>query len=112
MQQDPNTGAVNPVMQQQPQYDLNMAAQYMMAPSYGLQYPAANGMYGNMMYGDPTMSMVSPSNAQQMQMSQLQMQQMGQMQISSLAEQAADTKIENPPLPTNIQYLEAPAPQQ
>jgi len=92
MQQDPTAM----MMQQHPQFEQQaLAAQYMMAPAY---YPASNGAYGQMMYGDPNMM----SSAQALQQMQQQMQ--------AIQDQEEEKAIDVPPLPTEMQGLEIVAP--
>jgi len=77
--------AQDPVLMMQclPQFDANAmaASQYMMAPAY---YPPANGYYGQFMF-DPAMA-PPPYDTE------------------------SDKKIEGPPLPNDMKFLDAPQP--
>merc|ERR1719229_1690856 len=108
-QQDPNQ--MNLMMQQQQmQYEhMPMAAQYMMMQQPTYYQPtvvgAQDGFYNQLqqfqMYGDP-----SPSNLQQLQMMQMQGMQ-GVPEPHHETEKKAD-----PPLPTDLQFLDPTVPDQ
>merc|ERR1712019_181490 len=88
LQEDPNAMETN----EDPLYDLQaLSAQYMVAPSY---YPAANGLYSQLLYGDPNVP--APNNTEQIQ-SQLQL----------IYCQQPENVINSPPLPSNIRHTES-----
>jgi len=110
-QHDPN--AVLMMQQQQQQYEqaMPMTAQYMMAPTY--YQPVAttqDAFYGQLqqlqMYGDP--SMTSPTNMQQLQMMQMQ----GLLPAVPGQHETESEKKADPPLPSNLQFLDQPDPNQ
>jgi len=88
LQQDPNAMATN----QEPLYDLQaLSAQYMVAPSY---YPAANGLYSQLLYGDPNVP--APNNTEQIQ-----------SDLKLIYGQQPEKAIDSPPLPSNIRHSES-----
>merc|ERR1712019_237561 len=88
LQQEPNATETN----QDPLYDLQaLSAQYMVAPSY---YPAANGLYSQLLYGDPNVP--APNNTEQIQ-----------SDLKLIYGQQPEKAIDSPPLPSNIRHTRA-----